>query len=39
LVAVTGYDDDQQRRRTQAAGFAHYLSKPVTREALQEVLR
>ena len=29
LVAVTGYDDDEQRRRTQAAGFAHHLTKPV----------
>jgi CheY-like chemotaxis protein len=39
LVAVTGYNDDEQRRRTQAAGFAHHLSKPVAPQALQEVLR
>ena len=38
LVAVTGDDDDEQRRRTQAAGFTHHLTKPVTPEALQEVL-
>jgi len=38
LVAVTGCGDDEHRRLTRAAGFEHHLTKPVTREALQEVL-
>ena len=38
LVAVTGDGDDEQRRRTEAAGFTHHITKPVTPEALREVL-
>ncbi len=38
LVAVTGYDDDQERRRTAAAGFAHHLTKPIAPEALRVAL-
>jgi len=29
LVAVPGWGSDEDRRRTQAAGFAHHLVKPV----------
>ena len=38
LVAVTGYGDDRYRCRTQAAGFSQHLAKPITFEALREVL-
>jgi CheY-like chemotaxis protein len=29
LVAVTGHSDEESRRRAAAAGFDHYLAKPV----------
>ena len=29
LVAVTGYNQEEDRRRSQEAGFDHYLVKPV----------
>jgi two-component system CheB/CheR fusion protein len=29
LVAVSGYGDAQARERSQAAGFAHHLIKPI----------
>jgi CheY-like chemotaxis protein len=32
LVAVTGWDGDEDRRRTRAAGFAHHLVKPADPE-------
>jgi signal transduction histidine kinase len=39
LVAMTGYGQDEDRRRSMAAGFDHHLVKPVELEALQRVLR
>jgi len=34
LVALTGYASDDDKRRAAAAGFDHYLVKPVHRPAL-----
>jgi CheY-like chemotaxis protein len=38
LVALTGWGQAEDRRRTQAAGFQHHLIKPVDRRAIEEVL-
>jgi nitrogen-specific signal transduction histidine kinase len=38
LIAMTGYGQEEDRRRTQAAGFAHHLTKPVRPETLKEIL-
>ena len=38
LIAVTGYGQDSDRRRTAAAGFHHHLVKPVDVDALAGVL-
>jgi len=38
LVALTGYGRDDDQRRAVAAGFDRHLVKPVTVEALQEIL-
>jgi PAS domain S-box-containing protein len=38
LAALTGYGQDSDRRRSAEAGFDHHLTKPVTPEALQQVL-
>lgn len=38
LVAVTGYGGELNRARALAAGFDHYLVKPVNIKALQSVL-
>jgi CheY-like chemotaxis protein len=38
LVAVTGYSDDEAKRRIQAAGFDEHLVKPVTAQQILEVL-
>jgi PAS domain S-box-containing protein len=37
LAAMTGYGQDEDRRRSQEAGFAHHLVKPVQVHTLQEV--
>ena len=39
LVALTGYGQPEDRRRTAEAGFDAHLTKPVDLEALGEVLR
>ena len=39
LVALTGYGQPEDRRRTQEAGFDHHLLKPVDMDALREVIR
>jgi PAS domain S-box-containing protein len=39
MVALSSYEDDQTRQRSLAAGFDLYLTKPVTREAVQGVLQ
>ncbi len=38
LVAMTGYGQDEDRRRSAEAGFDHHLIKPVDLGELQEVL-
>lgn len=38
LVAITGYDREEDRRRAREAGFDHLLVKPVTAEALRPFL-
>lgn len=38
LVALTGYGQEEDRRRSQAAGFDRHLIKPVEPAALQEFL-
>ena len=38
LIAVTGWGQDEDRRKAAAAGFDHHLSKPVDPERLREML-
>lgn len=38
LIALTGYGSDDDRRRTQEAGFHAHLVKPVDLEALRGIL-
>jgi PAS domain S-box-containing protein len=38
LVALSGYGDDESRRRSEEAGFHAHLVKPVTLELLQSAL-
>ncbi|MEO7726071.1 MAG: ATP-binding protein [Burkholderiales bacterium] len=39
LIAVTGWGQDDDRRRAREAGFVHHLVKPVELEAIEQVLR
>lgn len=39
LVALTGLGEDHDRQQSKAAGFDHHLVKPVSVEALQELLK
>jgi PAS domain S-box-containing protein len=38
LIAISGYGQDDDRRRSSAAGFSHHLTKPVEPEALDHLL-
>jgi PAS domain S-box-containing protein len=38
LVALTGWGQEEDRRRSREAGFDHHLTKPVEFEALQRLL-
>jgi CheY-like chemotaxis protein len=38
LVALTGWGQDEHKRRTQEAGFDRHLTKPADRAALEAVL-
>jgi len=38
LIAMTGWGQDEDRRRTRAEGFDHHLIKPPDIVALQSVL-
>jgi CheY-like chemotaxis protein len=39
LVAVTGYGQEEDRRRTRDAGFDHYWVKPANLESIEALLR
>ena len=39
LVAVTGWGQDEDRRRAMEAGFDHHLTKPVDVDQLDALLR
>jgi PAS domain S-box-containing protein len=39
LVAVTGWGQEEDRKRALAAGFDHHLVKPIAAEALEQLLR
>ena len=39
MVALTGWGNEDDRKRTAAAGFDHHLVKPVALDVLSEVLR
>jgi CheY-like chemotaxis protein len=38
LIALTGWGQEEDRRRTREAGFDHHLVKPVELDALQGIL-
>jgi CheY-like chemotaxis protein len=38
LVALTGWGQDQHRRRSEAAGFDRHMIKPADADALRSVL-
>lgn len=38
LVAMTGWGQEEDRRRTREAGFDHHLVKPVELRAIQDLL-
>lgn len=38
LIALTGYDSDDDRERSRNAGFRHHLVKPVNLDRLRELL-
>jgi signal transduction histidine kinase/ActR/RegA family two-component response regulator len=39
LIAVTGWGQENDRRRARSAGFDHHLTKPVSPEAVESLLR
>jgi len=39
LVAVTGYGQEKDKKKTQAAGFSAHLTKPVNAAALEHALQ
>lgn len=39
LVALTGYGQEEDRQRTQTAGFSRHVVKPIAFDVLQQVLR
>ena len=39
IVAMTGWGQDEDRRRSAEAGFDHHLVKPVDFDSLLEILR
>jgi CheY-like chemotaxis protein len=39
LIAVTGWGHPEDRRRAFAAGFDHYLTKPVAAQVIESLIR
>ena len=39
LVALTGWGQEEDRRRTKEAGFDHHLTKPVAPDDIEELIR
>jgi len=39
LIAQTGWGRDEDRQRSQEAGFDHHLAKPIDHQLLQEILK
>lgn len=39
LIAMTGWGQDEDRRRSKEAGFDHHMTKPVALAALQQILK
>ena len=39
IIALTGWGQDEDRRKSQEAGFDGHLVKPVDYDALQQLLR
>lgn len=39
LVAMTGFDDDEDRRQAREAGFDHHLAKPADPDAVERIVR
>ncbi|RYD19504.1 MAG: response regulator [Verrucomicrobiaceae bacterium] len=39
LVALSGWDEDEPKRNAMAAGFDHFLSKPVDAPAIREFMK
>jgi CheY-like chemotaxis protein len=38
LIALTGYGQDEDRRKTKEAGFDHHLTKPASLRTIQSLL-
>jgi CheY-like chemotaxis protein len=38
LIAVTGWGQDEDKRRAVEAGFDHHMTKPISGEALESLL-
>ena len=38
LVAVSGYGDEEHRKKARASGFDHHVTKPVIKEQLDELV-
>jgi CheY-like chemotaxis protein len=38
MIAVTGWGQDEDKRRSQAAGFDHHLVKPVESRVIMDLV-
>ena len=39
MIAITGYGQDEDRRRAKEAGFDHHLVKPIASQVLIEIIQ
>ena len=39
LIALTGWGQEEDRRRTAEAGFDHHLTKPIPPDTIEELIR